>query len=570
MGQSISNLSYYVEFFQVMSEALLTITPLGGLGEIGLNSTLFHTAQGSVLIDCGLMFPEDYHLGVDIIIPRFDHLIDNQTNFRGIVLTHGHEDHIGALPWLVPHLSRPKIYGSRFTLALVENKLKEHNLCDHVHFVTVEPGAEVSLAGINFHFFPVSHSIIQGFALGLDTPVGRMLHSGDFKIDPAAAVPGWSTDLESMRQFAEPGLKLLMADSTNVEKEGFSLSEAMVAGTLEKIIATAQGRVIVTLFSSNLQRIQNVFNLARQTHRKVAVSGRSLVTNIELATSLGLLTPPPSLFLDPSELPPLPDDELILLVTGAQGEPLSALSRIAAGEHRQLQIHDGDTVVMSSSSIPGNTRAVSRLIDDLYRLGAEVHYDSLSAVHASGHACREELRLLHKAVSPEYFVPVHGEYRHLVKHCRLARECGTAEEKTILLENGEPLSFLEDGSARREDPVSVEYILVDGKGVGDVGNLVLRQRRILGEEGLVIVTMLRDAVSGEIINGPEILSRGFVFEQQLSHILDEAREMVLEYTANIPPEEVDKLNDGVRSMLRRFFRASMGRDPVVLSFITVL
>ena len=553
-----------------MSDAVLTITPLGGLGEIGLNSTLFRTARGTVLIDCGLMFPEDYHLGVDIIIPRFDHLLDNQTDFRGIVLTHGHEDHIGALPWLVPHLIRPKIYGSRFTLALVENKLKEHNLHDQVRLITVEPGDSVELAGINFHFFPVSHSIIQGFALGLETPAGRMLHSGDFKIDPAAAVPGWSTDLESFRQFAEPGLKLLMADSTNVEKEGFSLSEAMVAGTLEKIIATAEGRVIVTLFSSNLQRIQNVFNLARQTHRKVAVSGRSLVTNIELAIALELLTPPPALFLDAAELPALPDNELILLVTGAQGEPLSALSRIAAGGHRQLQIHEGDTVVMSSSSIPGNTRAVSRLIDDLYRLGAEVHYDSLSAVHASGHACREELRLLHKTVNPEYFVPVHGEYRHLVKHCRLARGCGVAEEKTILLENGEPLAFLADGSIRREEPISVEYILVDGKGVGDVGNLVLRQRRILGEEGLVIVTMLRDAVSGEIVNGPEILSRGFVFEQQLSHILDEARELVLEYTANIPPEEVDKLNDGVRSMLRRFFRASLGRDPVVLSLITVL
>ena len=553
-----------------MPAALLTITPLGGLGEIGLNSTLFHTEQGSVLVDCGLMFPEDYHLGVDVIIPRFDHLLDNQTDFRGIVLTHGHEDHIGALPWLVPHLTRPKIYGSRFTLALVENKLKEHNLLDQVHLITVEPGDQVLLAGINFHFFPVSHSIIQGFALGLETPAGRMLHSGDFKIDPAAAIPGWSTDLESMRQFAAPGLKLLMADSTNVEKDGFSLSEALVAGTLEKIIATAQGRVIITLFSSNLQRIQNVFNLARQTRRKVAVSGRSLVTNIELATALGLLTPPPVLFLDAADLPPLPDAELILLVTGAQGEPLSALARIAGGEHRQLQIHEGDTVVMSSSSIPGNTRTVFRLIDDLYRLGAEVHYDSLTAVHASGHACREELRLLHKAVNPEYFIPVHGEYRHLVKHCRLARECGTEDGKTLLLENGEPLSFMDDGSVRRSPLVPVEYILVDGKGVGDVGSLVLRQRRILGEEGLVIVTMLRDAVSGEIINGPEILSRGFVFEQQLSHILDEAREMVVEYAANMPPDEVDKLNDGVRSMLRRFFRASLGRDPVVLPLITVL
>ncbi len=553
-----------------MSETLLTITPLGGMGEIGLNSALFRTAQGTVLVDCGLMFPEDHHLGVDVIIPRFDHLIDNQLDFQGIVLTHGHEDHIGALPWLVPYLRRPKLYGSRFTLALVENKLKEHNLHDQVELIVVEPGAQIALAGIKFHFFPVSHSIIHGFALGMETPAGRMLHSGDFKIDPAAAIAGWSTDLESMREFAEPGLKLLLADSTNVEKEGFSLSEAMVAGTFEKIIATAEGRVIITMFSSNIQRIQSVFNLARQTHRKVAVSGRSLINNIELACSLGLLNPPPGLFLDAADLPSLPDDELILLVTGAQGEPLSALSRIAGGEHRQLQIHEGDTVVMSSSSIPGNTRAVSRLIDDLYRLGAEVYYDSLTAVHASGHAYREELRLLHKAVRPEYFIPVHGEYRHLVKHCRLARECGTADDKAILLENGAPLSFMADGSINREDPVPVEYILVDGKGVGDVGSLVLRQRRILGEEGLVIVTMLRDAVSGEIINGPEILSRGFLFEQQLSHILDEAVEMVVEYTKNIPPEEVDKLNDGVRSMLRRFFRASLGRDPVVLPLITVL
>ena len=544
----------------------VTITPLGGLGEIGLNCMAFSSPGGTVIVDCGLMFPSDYHLGVDIIIPRFDFVLQHADSVRGIVLTHGHEDHIGALPWLLALLKTP-VYASPFTLALVEHKLKEHDLLGKVPLIPALPGQPQHLGDFLFHFFPVCHSIIDGYALGIESPVGNIVHTGDFKMDPAP-IDGPGTDLSLIRAFAgQKGLRLLLSDSTNAERDGHSLAEREVYESLRRLFHGSQGRIIVTLFSSHIQRIQEVFDCARETGRHVVISGRSLVNNVEMANRLGLLRTPPGLHLDPAVMPALQDKEVVLLVTGSQGEPLSALSRIAAGEHKYLDIHHGDTVIMSSRLIPGNTMAVNRLINTLYRRGAEVYYESVHAIHASGHAHQEELRAMLEAACPEYFIPIHGEFRHLVKHRRLACACGVAPEKALLLEDGQPVTLLPDG-LRMEEFIDAESILVDGKGVGDVGQAVLKERRLLGDEGIVVAVLALEMKSWKILHGPQLLSKGFVFEQQFSHVLEDSHNIILDALDTAEPGDIRKLQDKVRSNLRRFFRKTLDRDPMVIPVIT--
>lgn len=549
-----------------MSEPRLTITPLGGLGEIGLNCQLWESGDGVVMVDCGLMFPDDAHLGVDVLIPHFGAVREVRDRLLGIVLTHGHEDHIGALPWIVPELKNARIFGSRFTLALVEHKLREHELLNRVELCPVDAETVQPLGDLVFHFIPVCHSIPHGFGLGVETPVGRVVHSGDFKIDPMP-LAGSGTDLAAFREFAGPdGARLLLSDSTNVLREGRSLTEREVKASLERVFAAARGRIVVTLFSSHIQRIQEVCDLARHYGRTVIISGKSLANNIDIAAQLGFLTLPPEFFNAHNGVPELPDDKVVLVVTGAQGEPLSALSRMVWGGHRQLAIREGDTVVMSSRVIPGNARPISRLINEMYRLGAEVLYESSHAVHASGHAHREELRDLLLAVRPELFVPVHGEYQHLVMHGRLAESCGVRRENVILLRDGQPLTILPQGF-RLETPMAVECTLVDGKGVGDVGASVLRERRILGDEGVVIVALVLDAETGSVLHGPEMISRGFVFEQQLSHVLEDAKCLVLDELEN-SPNSTGRLRENIRTSLRRFFRRVLERDPVVVPVIS--
>ena len=550
-----------------MKEPYLTITPLGGLGEIGLNCQLWETAGGVVMVDCGLMFPDDAHLGVDVVIPHFGAVSAIKDKLLGIVLTHGHEDHIGALPWLLPELKGTRIFGSRFTLALVEHKLREREILDWAELCPVDAQTVLPLGDLTFHFFPVCHSIPEGFGLGVETPVGRVVHSGDFKIDPHP-LDSTGTDLGVFRDFVGPqGARLLLSDSTNVMREGHSLTEREVKDSLEKIFARAEGRIVITLFSSHIQRIQEVFDLAREFGRTVVISGKSLANNIEMARDLGIAKLPPSFFNAHNGVPDLPDNEQVLVVTGAQGEPMSALSRMVLGGHRQLEIRKGDTVVMSSRMIPGNAKAVSKLINEMYRMGAEVLYESVHAIHASGHAQREELRAMFEAVRPELFVPVHGEYQHLVKHGRLAVECGVKEENVILLEDGLPLTLLED-SFRLEQKVSVECTLVDGKGVGDVGYAVLRERRILGDEGMVIVVLVVDSETGSVLHGPEIISKGFVFEQRYSHLLEDAKCLVLDEIEAARPGQLNRMQEGIRSSLRRFFRRILERDPVVVAIIS--
>lgn len=545
----------------------LTLTPLGGYGEIGMNCTIWSTAETTVLVDCGLMFPDDFLLGIDVVIPQFDHVLKIKEKVRGIVLTHAHEDHIGALPWLMPWLHVP-IYGSRFTLALVEHKLREAGLLDRAKLVVVEPGQRLELGDLTFNFFPVCHSVIEGFGLGVETPVGKVVHTGDFKLDPNP-IDGHSTDLEAFRRFSEGGVELLLSDSTNIERDGHSLGEREIRDTFDGIFKDAPGRVVVTLFSSHIQRIQEVFDIAAKYGRKVAVSGRSLLNNIDISRDLGFMRVPSGVYMDPSDMPALPDNEIVLLVTGSQGEPLSALSRITRGEHRSLSIKKGDTVIMSSRFIPGNARAITRLINDMYRLGAEVFYENFRNIHASGHAYREELRTMLETVQPNFFIPVHGEYRHLVKHCRLAHECGIAEENTIIIEDGEPVTLLPEG-IRREPRINLENIFVDGKGVGDVGSSVLKERQILGGEGMVVVFLVLDEQIWEILHGPHIVSKGFIFEAYYNHVLEDAKCIVLDILENMSPGDIEKLQDRIRSTLRRFFRKVLERDPVVLPVITMV
>ena len=552
----------------VQTDEKLVITPLGGLGEIGLNCQLWETARGVVMVDCGLMFPSDEHLGIDVLIPHFGVVKSVKNSILGIVLTHGHEDHIGALRWIVPELRGVTLYGSPLTLALVSHKLEERGILDLVNLQTVGPDKPVQLGDMRFHFLPVCHSIPQGFALGVETPVGKILHTGDFKVDPHP-LSGAGTDLELFSAFAgEKGVRLLMSDSTNIEREGRSLTEREVMDSLDNVFARAKGRIVITLFSSHLQRIQEVFDLAVKYDRTVVISGRSLANNIEMSSDLGINHVPEAFYNAHNGIPDLPDEKVVLIVTGAQGEPMSALSRMAYGRHRQLHIHKGDTVLMSSRVIPGNARVISHLIDEMYRQGAEVFYESVWAIHASGHAQKEELRDMLLATRPEYFVPVHGEYRHLIKHGRLAHECGVAEDKVVILEDGHPLS-LERDRVELLPPIAVDYTLVDGKGVGDVGVSVLHERRIMGDEGMVIVVLVTDSETGYVLYGPEIVSRGVVFDQ-FRYVLDDAKCLILDElerarASNLAPQDVQ---EGIRSTLRHFFRRVLDRDPIVVAIIS--
>ena len=549
-----------------MTDTFLTITPLGGLGEIGMNCQMWNTPEGCVLVDCGIMFPDDQQLGVDVVIPPLEPILAQRGRLLGVVLTHGHEDHIGAVPWLVSFIKGLKVYGSPMTLALVEHKLRERGLLDRAELITVTPEHELALCGLRFQFIPVSHSIPQGYALAVDTPVGKVVHTGDFKIDEFPS-DGVGTDLPALRSFAgADGVRLLLSDSTNAESEGHTQSEKVVRETFHEIFSEAKGRIVITLFSSHIERIQMVFDMAREFDRAVVVSGRSLVNNIERGRDLGFMRMPPELFTDQT-IPDVSPERMVVIATGSQGEPLSALSRIASGEHRQLSIMEGDTVIMSSRVIPGNARAVNRLINQMYRMGADVCHDGTRPVHVSGHGRRDELRTMLDAVRPKFFVPIHGEYRHLIQHRDLARDWGIAPERTFILDDGEPLTLLPD-TIRLEEKIPADSILVDGKGVGDVGNLVLRERQLLGGDGVVVVVLVLDEETGEVIHGPDMISKGFVFEQQFSHLLEDAKCLVLDHLETSPRLGIPRLGDRIRSSLRTFFRKVVGRDPVVVPVIT--
>ncbi|MDE7469359.1 MAG: ribonuclease J [Desulfovibrionaceae bacterium] len=544
------------------NNSFLSILPLGGLGEIGLNAQLWTTPKALIMVDCGMMFPEEEHLGIDVIIPTFEHILANQDRFAGLILTHGHEDHIGAIPYLISKI-KTSIYGSKYTLGLVEAKLSERNLLSRARLIPISEKTKLSIGDIKFRFFPMTHSIIGCYALAAETPVGKVLHTGDFKIDKGTE----DTVLAPIREFAgDEGIQLLLSDSTNIEAEGHSSSEEDISKPLQDLFETTKGRIIVTLFSSHVERIQKILDFAEIYGRTVVVCGRSLHNNIQISSQLGYLTLPSKIIMDPNEIPNLPDEELVILATGSQGETFSALSRMIMGSHRQFAIHKGDTVIMSSRFIPGNLRAITRLIDELYKRGASVFHGGSHKIHVSGHGYKEELRAMLLAAKPKYFMPIHGEYRHLCMHAELGKECGVHPNNTIVIENGTPLILYQDGFELGEK-VNVEPVLVDGKGVGDIGPIVLKERKILGEEGVVIINIVLNSHTWDIIGGPYIITRGFVFEQSYRNMLNDSKNIVYEELDELEKYDRELFKDKLRSGYRRFFKAILQRDPIIIPIL---
>ena len=549
----------------------LRLIPLGGLGEIGLNMMALECRGEILLIDCGLMFPEAYMFGIDLVLPDVSILDSRVGDIRALLLTHGHEDHIGAIPYLLKRLGNPPIYGTGLTLGLLRNKLEEHGLTSMAELVGVEPRRRIELGVFSVEFFRVAHSIVDGAGLAVRTPAGLVVHTGDFKLDPTP-VDDQPTDLARLADYGEEGVLLLLADSTNVEKEGYTLSERVVGEALRDLLPRCTGRIIVATFSSNIHRIQQIADAAAACGRKIAVNGRSMIANIAVARQLGYLRLPGEALIDLKALRELPREEVLVLTTGSQGEPLSALSRIATDDHKQIRVEPGDTVILSSKFIPGNEKAITDMINHLYRRGAEVHYETTSEVHVSGHAGQEELKLLHSLVRPRYFVPVHGEFRHLVKHAQLARMMGVADGHAVVLENGTPLVVSANG-LHREERVETGRIFVDGKGVGDLGRMELRDRRHLANHGLVMVLLAINQSTGEIVYGPELFTRGFVPEGEGRELLQRAREVVSGVLADHSLAAIsdwEELRVQVRKTLQRFFNKAIQRRPLILPVILEL
>jgi len=551
----------------------LRLFALGGLGEIGMNMTALECGGKILLIDCGLMFPEAYMLGVDLVLPDISSLEGRTEDIVGLFLTHGHEDHIGAIPFLWEPLGCPEIYGTALTLGLLENKLKEHELYERVQTHCIEPRQKVQLDVFEVEPFRAAHSIVDGIGLAIHTPAGLAIHTGDFKIDQTP-VDGQKTDLARLAEYGEEGVLLLMADSTNVENEGYTLSERTVGKVLHELLPQCAQRIIVATFSSNIHRIQQVADAAAANERKILVNGRSMVSNIDIARKLGYLKITDDQLVSLKQMRSLPPEEVLILTTGSQGEPLSALMRIALGDHKQIELEAGDTVILSSKFIPGNEKAISDLINNLYRRGAEVIYEKTSEIHVSGHASQEELKLVHNLVRPRYFVPVHGEYRHLVKHAQLARDLGMPQENTIVLENGQPLLVNKEG-VTREDRVETGRVFVDGKGVGDVGKMELRDRRHLANHGLVILMLGINQSTGEIVHGPEIFTRGFVPEDEIESeaLLEEARQTIRDLFGELSLSAMtdwEELRVECRKALRRLFNRHIARRPLILPVILEL
>jgi ribonuclease J len=546
---------------------MLKIIPLGGLGEIGLNMMVFEYGSTLFVVDAGLMFPEDYMLGVDFVIPDMDYLRQRRARLAGIILTHAHEDHIGALPYLVKDFKAP-VFGTPFTLGLVRQKLEEFELLGSADLHSFSPDETLKLGPFSLEFIRVGHSVLDGVGIAIQTPWGTIIHTGDFKIG-SGSVDETQTDVDKFAKYGEKGVLALLSDSTNVEREGYPISDKEICETLGRIAARSSGRVIVALFASNIARTQMILDIARANRRKVVFDGKSIETSVGIALELGYLDIRDNHIIQVEEIADYKDDELIIITTGTQGEPMSSLARMSAGTHRQIKIKKGDTVILSSKFIPGNERAIAKIINNLYRKGADVIYEKISDIHVSGHAFREELKLMIKLTQPRYFLPVHGEYRHLVLHSRLAKEVGIAEENILLAENGQVIEFDKNGG-RINGRVSTGRVLIDGKSVGDVGRSVLKERRALSEEGLVAVTMAFDEETGVIVYGPEIVSRGFVFQTESGYLLEDAQCVVLEIVEEIAPEipnRVDKIRSKIKTALRQYFFFTIGRRPVILPFI---
>lgn len=544
--------------------AKVKIIPLGGLLEIGKNMTAIEYENEIIVIDCGLSFPDDDMFGIDKVIPDFTYLTENSKKIKGLIITHGHEDHIGAVPYLLKELNIP-IYGTRLPLGLIENKLKEHGLKAVMH--TVNAGDTFKL-GRHFAIeaLRITHSIADSICLSITTPAGRIFHTGDFKID-YTPVDGDPIDFARLAQIGSEGVLLMMADSTNVLRHGYTASERVVGRTLEGIFRSSEKRIIIATFSSNVHRIQKIIDIAVLCNRKVAISGRSMVNVVDLAQELGYITIPANVLVDLNKTKNIPDRELVVITTGSQGEPMSALARMASSEHKAINIRPGDMVILSSTPVPGNELTVANVVNQLAEKGAEVIYSDIADIHVSGHACQEELKLMHSLIKPKYFMPVHGEYRHLKTHGELAHTMGMPQENIFLLENGDSLTVSYDRAFKTKGVADAEGIMVDGLGVGDVGNIVLRDRRLLSESGLIILVAAIDRNSHTIASGPDIISRGFVYVRENEDLIDAAcdlAEKILNDCMTKKMKDWNGMKTAVREGLRKYIYSKTKRSPVIL------
>ena len=541
----------------------LKVIPLGGLNEIGKNMTLLEYGNDIIIIDCGLSFPGDEMYGIDNVIPDFTYLQKNAAKVRGLIITHGHEDHIGGIPFLLKTLNVP-VYGTRLTLGLVGNKLKEHGIT--AKMININAGDTIKLGVFTVETIRTTHSIADAVCFAIDTPVGTVFHTGDFKVD-YTPVDGEPIDLSRFAEIGRRGVKLLMMDSTNVLRPGFTASERVVGQTLENIFREVKSRIIIATFSSNVHRVQKIINTAVKFKRKVAISGRSMENVVSLAIELGYLSVPQGVLVDINKIKNIADKNLVIITTGSQGEPMSALARMATNDHKSVQIRKGDCVILSSTPVPGNEKTVSNVVNLLFEKGAEVIYSDIADIHVSGHACREELKLMHSLIRPEYFMPVHGEYRHLKTHADLAAELGMKRDHIFILENGDCLTVGKRKVSKTENVAPAEAVLVDGFGVGDVGNIVLRDRKLLSESGLIIIVAAIEKASNMVVSGPDIISRGFVYVRENEDLIEAARTIcdeVLEKYTSQGVSDWNVLKNKTRDALKSFIYENTGRTPVIL------
>jgi ribonuclease J len=549
--------------FKKKGDNSLRVIPLGGLNEIGKNMTVLEYKDEILIIDCGLSFPDDEMYGIDIVIPDFTYLIKNASKIKGMVITHGHEDHIGGIPYFLKHLNVP-IYGTRLPLGLITNKLKEHGLTANLN--VIKAGDIIKLGSFKVETIRTTHSIVDSICLSIETPVGVVFHTGDFKID-YTPLDGEPIDFHRLAEIGNNGVLLMMADSTNAIRPGFTASEKTVGKALESIFRESTTRIIVATFSSNVHRVQRIVDNAVKFDRRVAISGRSMVNVVNLAIELGYLKIPAGVLIDINKIKGLPDKNIVIVTTGSQGEPMSALSRMASSEHKAIQIKKGDMVILSSSPIPGNEKTVSNIVNKLFEKGAQVIYSDIADIHVSGHACEEELKLMHVLIKPKFFVPVHGEYRHLKAHAAIAENLGKDPEDIFILSNGKVLNLTSENGIILQEDIPSEPVLVDGLGVGDVGNIVLRDRKLLSESGLIIVVAAIDRATGEICSGPDIISRGFVYVRENEDLIEEARVVVckaLDKCVDSNVREWNALKTAVRDSLRSFIYEKTKRSPVIL------
>lgn len=545
----------------------IKIIPLGGIEEIGKNITVFEYENDIIVVDCGLEFPTDDMLGIDLVIPDVSYLVKNKEKIRGMVITHGHEDHIGSIPYVLQQVNIP-IYATKLTIGLIKGKLEEHHLLRSSELHEVEQGQTVKLGKFSVEFISSCHSIPDSVMLAISTPTGTILHTGDFKID-YTPIDGKQMNLGRIAELGNKGILALMSDSTNAERKGFTMSESSVGEVFDKLFMNCKKRIVVATFASNVHRVQQIVDSAVKYNRKIAVCGRSMIKMIETAMEIGYIDAPEDTFIDIDLIKNYNDEQLVIITTGSQGETMSALTRMAAGEHKKVTITPNDLVIISANAIPGNEKLVSKVIDDLMKIGAEVVYSALADVHVSGHACQEEQKLILSLARPKYFIPVHGEYRQLIAHAETAKKLGIPTQNIFITHNGRTLEINED-EAKFTTSVPSGKVLVDGLGVGDVGNIVLRDRQHLSQDGLIVIVLTMDSSTGEIVSGPDVISRGFVYVRESENLMEEVKSVIKSEVYEFEQRHItdwSTIKSTLKDNLRDYIFQKTKRDPMILPII---